>query len=264
MVDKFLTSVLSSGSKGNCFLVRYKNTQILIDVGVTFKYYANCMEILGLDPHKLDAIFISHEHSDHVGGAGVMHRKTSAPIYISQPTWVYSEKKIGKMTSTPIFFKTNTDFIVSELVVHPFSSVHDAIDGSNFLIFPVDKPDDKLAIVTDCGYSTNLLKNNLKKTSTIILESNHDVQMLKTGPYEWHLKQRILSRNGHLSNVQASDLIDEIVTEQHKRIILAHLSEINNTPDIAYKQMKSVLDKKNFKVDLQVSGQYEATALYEV
>ena len=183
----FQTSVIASGSKGNCFLVRTENTHILIDMGVTFKYFCNCMDSLGLDPYKIDAIFVSHEHNDHVGGVGVLNRKTSAQIHMTLPTLTYSEKKLGNLRSEPIIFETGDKITVNDLVINPFSSSHDAVDGCNFIIYTVDNPERKLAIVTDTGYATKLLKNNLSQVTTMILESNHDVHMLKTGPYEWYL-----------------------------------------------------------------------------
>jgi len=260
----FKTSVITSGSKGNCILVTNGSTQIVIDAGLSFKYYAECMKILGLDPTHLDAIFISHEHGDHVGGAGVLHRKTNAPIHISSPTFVYSEKKIGKLSKEPIFFTIGDYIEIGSLLVHPFRSPHDAIDSCNFIIHPKDDDKKMLLVATDIGYVQNLLKNKISKATTLILESNHDVNMLKNGPYDWHLKQRILSKKGHLSNKQAQDVIEETITDKHKRLILAHLSEINNLPEIAFNEMKYVLDKLKSNVELTVSEQNTCTELFEV
>ena len=258
----FQTSVITSGSKGNCVLVKNAGTQIIIDAGISFKYYAKSMNELGLDPTNLDAIFISHEHSDHVGGAGILHRKTQAPLYISHPTFIYSEKKIGKINQEPFFFDTGDFIQVGSLIIQPFNSPHDAVDSCNFLIHPVDNDKKQLLLATDLGFAHNLLKNNLKKATTIIIESNHDVKMLKDGPYEWYLKQRILSKTGHLSNEQATILMQEVLEDKHERIILAHLSEINNTPTLAYSQMKKMLDSVKANADLQVSSQYEQTKLF--
>ncbi|MCL2062873.1 MAG: MBL fold metallo-hydrolase [Candidatus Cloacimonetes bacterium] len=260
----FQTSVITSGSKGNCVFVKNGHTQIVIDAGISFKYFSKCLTDLGLDCLKLDGIFISHEHSDHVGGAGILHRKTAAPIYISHPTFIYSEKKIGKINQEPFFFETGNYIQVGSLIIHPFNSPHDAIDSCNFLIHPVDDDKRQLLIATDMGFAHNLLKVNLKKATTIVLESNHDVKMLRDGPYEWYLKQRILSKSGHLSNEQATNLVEEVLGDQHERIILAHLSEINNTPDLAYSQMKNMLDTMQAKLDLLVSSQYENTPLFQV
>jgi len=258
------TSILASGSKGNCFYISHKDTTILIDVGVTFKYYCECLGQLNLDPQRLDAIFISHEHGDHVNGAGVMHRKTNAPIYLSEPTMMYSLKKIGSLNAQPKNFDIGKDVIIKDLTIHPFTSSHDAIDSCHFLVHPTGDPAKTLAIVTDCGYPTTLLKENLAKSTTIILESNHDVTMLKTGPYEWYLKQRILSKTGHLSNDQANELIKEIYHHNIRRIVLAHLSEINNTPEIAYTQMKKTLAELQAKAELHIASQDKCTELFEV
>ena len=260
----FQTSVLTSGSKGNCILVKNHDTQIVIDAGISYIRYATFMKEIGLDPLKLDAIFISHEHSDHVSGAGILHRKTKAPIYITEPTFRYSENKIGKLHSEPKFFESGDHITLGNLVIHPFNSSHDAIDSNNFLINPIDNEEKKLVIAIDLGFAHNLLKHHLKRANTIILESNHDVQMLRDGPYDWHLKQRILSKTGHLSNDQASELIKEVINENHKRLILAHLSEINNTEEKAFEQMKCILDTIKSRVSLHVSTQYVNTPLFEV
>jgi len=257
-------SVLASGSKGNCFYITHLGTTILIDAGVTYKYYCECLSELRLDPQRLDAIFISHEHGDHVNGAGVMHRKTNAPIYLSEPTMMYSLKKIGTLNAQPINFDIGKDVVIKDLTIHPFTSSHDAIDSCHFLVHPTGDRTKTLAVVTDCGYPTTLLKENLIKSSTIILESNHDVYMLKTGPYDWHLKQRILSKTGHLSNDQANELIKKIYHPNIRRIVLAHLSETNNTPEIAYTQMRETLLALNAKAELHVAGQDKCTELFEV
>ena len=260
----FQTSVLMSGSKGNCFLVKYNQTQIIVDAGITYKKYSQFMSELSLNPDKLDAIFISHEHSDHVGGAGVLHRKTKAPLYFTNSTFIYSHKQIGKLYSPPILFNVGDYIKIGDLIIHPFFSAHDAIDSCNFLIYPENEDTRKLAIVTDLGHAHILLKNYLSKATTIILESNHDVTMLKNGPYEWYLKQRILSKTGHLSNEQAKDLMEEVINENHKRLILTHLSEINNTPEIAFACMNQMLKKLQYTIDLQVASQYECTELFEI
>ena len=260
----FQTSIITSGSKGNSVLVKNRNTQIVIDAGMSFKYYANCMNNMNLDPLKLDGIFITHEHSDHVGGAGVLHRKTQAPIYISKPTYTYSINKIGKINEEPIYIETGHYVKVGSLIVHSFNSPHDAIDSCNFIIHPDDNDRKQLLIATDLGFAHNLLKNKLSKATTIILESNHDVTMLKNGPYEWYLKQRILSKTGHLSNEQATDLIKHTINDSFERIVLAHLSEINNTPILAYNQMKNMLDSIHANIDLHVASQYENTPLFDI
>ncbi|MCK9328935.1 MAG: MBL fold metallo-hydrolase [Candidatus Cloacimonetes bacterium] len=260
----FQTSVITSGSKGNCILVKNNDTHILIDAGISFKKFSEFMTELQLDPLKIDAIFISHEHTDHVCGAGVLHRKIKAPIFITPDTYNCATKKIGKIHFEPHFFDIGSSLQIGSLIVNPFLSSHDAVDSCNFVIHPFDNDNKQLTIATDLGFAHNLLKNYLKQSSTIILESNHDVDMLMNGPYEWHLKQRILSKLGHLSNIQASEIVENIITDSLKRIFLAHLSEINNTPQIAYKQMENTLSYLQAKTDLKLTSQYQCTPLYEI
>jgi len=260
----FQTSVLMSGSKGNCFLVKYKSTQIIIDAGITYKKYCLYLNQLKLDTKKLDAIFISHEHIDHISGAGVLHRKTEAPLYLTKATFTYSKKMLNELLSPPVLFKIGDYIHINDLIIHPFISPHDAIDSCNFFIYPKDNNSKKLIIATDLGHPHKLLKNYLSQSTTIILESNHDTTMLLKGPYDWYLKQRILSKNGHLSNEQAKDLIEDILNDKHDRLILTHLSEINNTPEIAYNCMKEMLNKNNSMIDLQVASQSECTQLFDI
>jgi phosphoribosyl 1,2-cyclic phosphodiesterase len=168
------------------------------------------------------------------------------------------------MNFKPCIFEVGNYIQIGSLIVHPFISSHDAVDSSNFIINAKERESKKLAIATDLGYAHNLLKNYLKQATTIILESNHDVEMLRTGPYEWYLKQRILSKTGHLSNEQATELIKDIINDRHERLILTHLSEINNTPEIAFAQMKEMLTRIKAKIDLHIASQYECTPLFNV
>jgi len=253
-----------SGSKGNCFLVKDEKTQILVDAGITYKKYTEFMTELKCDPLDLAGILISHEHSDHISGAGVLHRKTKTPLYISQNALPCIDKYLGTLVQEPITFLVGDYIEVGSLIIHPFISSHDAIDSCNFLIYPQHEEERKLAIVTDLGIAHNLLKKYLSSCSTIILESNHDVSMLKKGPYPWPLKQRILSKTGHLSNEQARALMEEVISQNHKQIILTHLSEINNTPEIAYREMKNMLININSQTKLFVASQYQCTELFHV
>jgi phosphoribosyl 1,2-cyclic phosphodiesterase len=262
----FCTSVLASGSKGNCFFIKNNDTQILIDAGISHKNYAAALETLGVNHYKLDCIFISHLHHDHVSGVGVIGRKTGANIYVSNQNYYYflEKKLINENTQNTITFKTGDQIIVGDLIVHPFSSSHDSIDSCNFIISCAHDNEKKMAIVTDTGYATELLKHNLKNVSIIIIESNHDITMLKNGPYDWKLKQRIMSRTGHLSNEQCTNLIEEIINDNHKIIILAHLSEINNTPEKARITMEEMLKRNKRKIELHISNQYQNTKLFEI
>nr|MBP7564350.1 MBL fold metallo-hydrolase [Candidatus Cloacimonadota bacterium] len=232
--------------------------------GITYKKANELTQDLQIDLSELDGIIISHEHSDHVGGAGVLSRKTKAPIFISAGTLDRSLHKLGKLPVSPYLFIVGESFQIKNLVINPFTSSHDAIDSCNFLLYNAENEEKKLAIATDLGYAPQILINKLKQATTVILESNHDMKMLMEGPYEWHLKQRIKSNVGHLSNEQAVGVISQIISERLERIVLAHLSEINNCPKIAFNTMINFLTEIQVETKLSVASQYHATPLYDV
>lgn len=260
----FKTAVLASGSKGNCFLVKTDSTKILVDVGLSAKKIVSLIQSLYLSHTKINALIISHEHNDHISGAGVLARKLKIPIYITENVYISAQKTLGKIPGGVIYFKNGTPFEIGDLQIQPFDSSHDVVESSNFVITQTNNPDKKLGIITDLGYPTRLTIQKLKGVTTLILESNHDLKMLMNGPYPWELKQRIKSREGHLSNEQAVGLVSQIIHPNLKNIILAHLSEKNNTPTLAYNTMKDFLDSINFKLNLIVASQNKTTELIDI
>ncbi len=260
----FKAAVLASGSKGNCFLVKTENTKILVDAGFSAKKTIELIEKLYLSHTKINALVISHEHNDHIGGAGVLVRKLKIPLYISYRTYLSAKRNLGKIEYGLHHFENGNSFEIGDIIIHPFASSHDVAESSNFIILQNGNPNAKLGIVTDLGYPTKLTVQRLQNVTSIILESNHDEKMLLEGPYPWELKQRVKSREGHLSNAQAVGLISQIIHPDLKNIVLAHLSEKNNTPELAYKTMKSFLDTINFDLNLMVSSQYEPTKLFDI
>ena len=260
----FQTAVLASGSKGNCFLVRTDKTKILVDAGLSAKKTIELLNSKMLSYEKINAVVISHCHNDHIKGAGVLTRKFKVPLYISEKTYISSRRMLGAIKHGLVHFDNGNSFVIGDLEIQPFASSHDTIESSNFVITKLDNSERKLGIVTDLGYFSRLTVQRLKGVTTIILESNHDEEMLLEGPYPWELKQRVKSREGHLSNSQAVALVSKIIHPDLSTIILAHLSEQNNTPDLAYLTMKSFLDSINFSLELIVSSQYEATRLIDV
>lgn len=258
------TSVLSSGSKGNANLIFTDDTYILLDAGLSKKKIFNAMESLGIDPGKLNGIVISHEHSDHVNGAGIISRHLNIPIYFSEQTYSCCHHKVGKLKQNPIYFKVGDEFFIQDIKITSFSSSHDAIDSSNFLFEQSDNPDQKLAIATDLGFATKLLLEKIKEATTLILESNHDEVVLLTGTYPWELKQRVKSTRGHLSNKQAVAVVSQMIHNRLGNIILAHLSEINNTPELAFKEMSSYLNEIKSQVRLFLADQHKPTPIIKV
>jgi phosphoribosyl 1,2-cyclic phosphodiesterase len=229
---------LASGSSGNSFLVQNNGSAILVDAGLTAKQLVLRMESIGFDPSSLNAIIVSHGHSDHVKGAGVLSRKLKLPVWMNQGTWDETGGSLGKIHELRTF-ETGRIFDVAGFRIHPFSVPHDSADPVGFRIsFGCAR----LGIATDLGTATNLVANVLTGLQALVLESNHDPKMLIDGPYPWELKQRVRSRVGHLSNAESAKLIQRLVNDELHTVILAHMSETNNTPDLALDCAGGVLD----------------------
>lgn len=250
----FSVCLLASGSKGNAIYVSNGQTAILVDAGLSGKEIERRMHAKGLEPEKLNGIVVSHEHVDHVRGVGVLSRRYKLPVYISPETHKKC-RQIGRLTDT-YYFQCGDGFKVRSLAVRPFSTTHDAIDPAGFI---VEHNGIKLGIATDLGRATALVKNQLKDCNILIIEANHDPDMLMNGPYPWHLKQRIKGRNGHLSNEDTQHLLQEIQHSGLRHVVLAHLSEVNNTPDKALACTRRALGP--FQFNLTVSNQEEGTGL---
>jgi phosphoribosyl 1,2-cyclic phosphodiesterase len=244
--NSFRVCPLASGSKGNSLFVSYRNTCILIDAGLSGIEIQRRLNTINVDPESLTAIIITHEHSDHVRGSGVLSRRFELPVYITQKTW-QACSNLGKIEDL-CFFECGAPFKVDQILVTPFSISHDAKDPVGLTL---EYKDQKIGIATDLGIATNLVKEHLKNSNILYLESNHDPEMLINGPYPWHLKQRIKGRTGHLSNMDAGTLVSELKTDCLKHVILAHLSEENNCPKKAFLEVSKSLNTSN--IDLHVA-----------
>jgi phosphoribosyl 1,2-cyclic phosphodiesterase len=233
--------VLASGSKGNAIYVSDGDTAILVDAGLSGIEIARRMHAAGLQMESLKAILVSHEHSDHVRGVGVLARRHGLPVYITPDTAAAAASQLGRIDELK-HFETGRDFTIHGLIIHPFATSHDAHDPSGFTIA---QNGHKIGIATDMGIATGMVKEHLKACSLLVLEANHDPAMLIEGPYPWPLKQRIKSRNGHLSNQDSRDLLAEIKHDGLCHVILAHLSETNNTPEKALQAALQALDSQD-------------------
>lgn len=260
----FQTCVIASGSKGNCVLVQTASTALLLDAGISMSRILVVLDIFHIPHSKLAAVIVSHEHSDHIRSVGAISRKLKIPIYINRLTLSRCEDRLGNIQNRIELFQTGNRFEIGDLIIEPFTSSHDAADSSNFLFYPEQNSQYKLGVATDLGYPTQLSVLKLSGASTLVLESNHDETMLLEGPYDWHLKQRIRSAQGHLSNVQAVGLISSIHHPGLKNLVLAHLSETNNLPSLAEKTMRSYLESIRSDVKLYVAAQDTHTPLLEV
>ena len=260
----FQTAVLASGSRGNCIVVRTEETKLLFDAGLSWRQTQYALQQLALSPDRINGIVISHEHGDHIQGVGVICRKLKIPVYITELTYSASLRRFEKVDSELIFFVAGDRLQIGDLVVHPFPSSHDAIDGCNFTVEKNGDPDRKLGIATDLGFGSRMLLEKLKNSTTLILESNHDMRMLMEGPYTWSLKQRIKSINGHLSNDQAIGVLTQIFHSGLRNIILAHLSEENNHPTIVEEVMTTFIRNIQAQTTICVSQQDKPTPLIDI
>ncbi len=248
--------VLASGSKGNAIHVSDGSTHILVDAGLSGIEIQRRMESASLNISDISAIVVSHEHSDHIRGVGVLSRRYGLPVYMTQGTASAAAKQLGRIDKLS-HFDIGHSFAVNDLAIHPFAVSHDARDPAGFTI---SRNGQKIGIATDLGIATGMVKQHLKACSMLVLEANHDPIMLKEGPYPWPLKQRIQSRNGHLSNQDSRDLLGEIKHDGLCHVILAHLSETNNTPERALQAVQEAIGGRD-RFELHVACQERCSDL---
>lgn len=232
----FRVSILASGSAGNATLLQTESTCLLIDAGINRKELLRRMEAASIAPERLDGILISHEHSDHTCGLPQISHQWHATAYLTESTHREIRKILPESASKKLsrveHIRAGDVFTIGDIEISAFAIPHDAADpvGYTFRANGI-----KVAIVTDLGYLPELVKHHLRESDCLILESNHDLDMLKVGPYPWYIKQRVMSRTGHLSNTVVSEFFadPELFDGRPRYIVLAHLSEQNNTPDLA-------------------------------
>ncbi len=254
-------SILSSGSRGNSLYLETGSARILVDAGLSGIEIERRLGAVGAFPQSLDAIFVTHEHSDHVKGVGVLARRYGLPVYVNSETLKCAEKTLGKLPEV-ISFQTGETLNIKNLSVETFTKCHDAADPTG-LVFRNNGI--KIGLVTDMGRSTRLAEDRLRACNALILEFNYDPTMLSEGPYPLDLKRRIHSSEGHLSNQQAGELLEVLSHGGLKCLVLAHLSETNNTPDKALRSARAVLRNCGLKRTRVVVGrQDEASPFIEM
>ena len=242
--DHLTVCMLASGSKGNAILVADRRTMVLFDAGLSGIEIERRFKSKGFDPGRLDAIVVSHEHSDHIQGVGVLARRFGLPVYMSKMTGRTAGSMLGKIADMR-YFECGNPFSVNTWTVSPFSISHDAEDPAGFTVHNNGM---KIGIATDLGIVTAMVRERLKACHILILEANHDPDMLINGPYPWPLKQRIQSRTGHLSNEDSRELLTALKHENLQHVVLAHLSETNNTPEKALQAVGLALKGCNAKL----------------
>lgn len=254
-------SVLASGSSGNACYVETDNARILVDAGLSGREIERRLECVGRSAESLDAIVITHEHSDHIKGAGVLARRFDLPVYINQKTLESSLKVLGKLPRTEIL-QTGQTLTIKDINVETFTKCHDAADPVGLVL---SRNGIRIGLITDLGKSTRLVEDRLRLCQALIVEFNHDPEMLDNGPYPLHLKQRIKGNDGHLSNEQAGDLIRVVSHNNLKKVVLSHMSEKNNHPDMARNQVTAVLHSCGLdQTDVFISQQDETGPLIDL
>lgn len=233
---------LASGSSGNCHLINDGKDFILIDAGLSGRQIENKLKEVGVDPRSVSAILVSHEHSDHLCGVGILSRRYNIPIYANTGTWKAMESKIGNIKEENIkYFISNENFSIGNFNIRPYRISHDASEPVGFSIH---KDHVKISIATDLGYINEEIIDEIGGSDLVVLESNHDEEMLKAGSYPYPLKRRVLSNVGHLSNESAGNAIVDLVNKNVKSVLLAHLSKENNFPELAIATVKNILESK--------------------
>ncbi|MFY3792548.1 MBL fold metallo-hydrolase [Ureibacillus sp. MALMAid1270] len=224
-------SVLASGSSGNAIYVENDDHAFLVDVGLSGKKMEQLFAKIDRDMKKLSGILVTHEHSDHIKGLGVVARKYKVPIYANEKTWLAMEDHIGNIPCDQRFlFNMETVQSFGSLSIESFAVSHDAADP---MFYAFHENDRKLVVITDTGYVSDRMKGIIRGADSYVFESNHDIGMLQMGRYPWSVKRRILSDVGHVSNEDAAIAMSEVVFEKPTQIYLAHLSKDNNMKDLA-------------------------------
>lgn len=239
---------LYSGSSGNSLYIESNDTKILIDAGVSGKKITEALASLGVSISEINAILVTHEHIDHTLSLPVLSKKYNIPIYANSETWrVLPTDKIKNQK----VFNLNESFLIGNLKIEPFPIPHDAICPCGFNIYSSNQ---KISIATDIGHITPNIIENLKHCSFLLLESNYEPEMLYSSSYPYHLKQRIASDVGHLSNENAGKLISKLYNYGLKHVMLGHLSKENNFPELAYQTVLNELNSNNISLNnLQLS-----------
>lgn len=251
---------LASGSKGNCLYLETGETRLLVDAGLSLREITARLALIGIPPESLHGVLVTHEHLDHIRSAGSFARRYQVPVVISYAT---RQAAASHLKKAPLLeFETGYAFAFRDCMVDPFPVTHDCCDPVGFLVESVEG---RFGSATDLGVITRLVRDKLRGCRALNLEANHDPEMLQNGPYPWHLKQRIKSRHGHLSNQESLELLHDLAHADLQALVMAHLSEVNNHPDKVAATTSSFLNDQNRCAPKIVIGdQYQAGPLLEL
>lgn len=256
---------LYSGSTGNCLFVETDNSKVLVDAGVSAKKIESALSSINVNFEDIDAILVTHEHSDHVQSLGTISKKFNIPVFANSKTWDAMPKQRDKILDCNVKnFCVDESFELGDLRVLPFLIPHDAACPCGFNFFYDNK---KLSVATDLGHITTGILNHLEGTNFLMLESNYDSEVLKCGPYPFMLKSRIAGPNGHLSNNLAGKTISHLIGSGLSSVIIGHLSKDNNFPELAYTTVLEELAINNYSacdVNICVASRTEPSNLFSI
>ena len=230
--------VLGSGSKGNSTFVEAGETRLLIDAGFSGKEIARRLAAIDVDPQSLSAIIITHEHSDHTRGAAILSRRFKLPILVNASTLAAAGEVLSKPYELQEFV-TGTSFTFRDFSIHPYRISHDAADPVGFVL---TNGSIRMGYCTDTGVVSRLMQHRLSCCHGLVLESNHDPDLLRDGPYPLYLQQRVRSKQGHLTNDEAAQFLSDIMHQGLEHVVLSHLSETNNRPELAQAAVKAKME----------------------
>jgi len=244
---------LASGSNGNCYYIGNHEDAVLVDAGLSYKQIINRMESKSLDPKKIRAVFITHEHGDHIRGVRVLGKKLDIPVYMSKGTFLSAFRTWKPIAYFPV--ENNVPVAISHFNVFPVLKNHDAAEPVSYRIEVEGK---SVGVFTDIGSPCDNVRHHLSQCHALFLETNYDVRMLKDGPYPYYLKVRIDSSVGHLSNIQAFELLKEHAHPDLRCVFLSHLSAENNRPELAFEEFRPFHDK----IDVILTDRFAAAEIY--
>jgi phosphoribosyl 1,2-cyclic phosphodiesterase len=242
----FNISVLASGSTGNSLFIETKQKKLLVDAGLSGKKITSLLAEIGRKPEELDAILVTHEHRDHIHGVGVLARKYKLDVYANEQTWAAMDPMIGNVdVAQKHLFDMGKVVTFGDLDVESFGVSHDAAAPQFYRFY---KDNRSFVMLTDTGYCSDYVRGTIRDADAYLVESNHEIEILRAGSYPWSLKQRILGDKGHLSNDDGALVMADVIGDHTKRIYLGHLSKENNTKLHARMAMESTLKEKDFGV----------------
>ena len=257
---------LYSGSSGNSLFVSHSKTKLLIDAGLSGKRIEQALCSIDELPAQLGGILVTHEHRDHIHGVGVLSRRYDLPVYANFATWESMRDSLGQIAEHNVrVFETGRAFVIGDLQIEAFNTSHDAVESVGFTI---DSGCSSVGVATDTGVITPRIMEALKGRDLVVLESNHDPAMLEAGRYPFPLKQRIKGNHGHLSNEICGETVCTLVKEGLDKVVLAHLSEENNYPLLAYQTTARILEAEGIQpgedLSLVVASRKNSSEIYEL